>query len=54
MNKLIASDDGLIFRCPYYRFGGFCGAALDANTNDDRGECQNPLECKHRNELEDN
>ena len=45
----VATED-VIFRCPVWD-SGWCYASLECDTNDDRGECIKPLECKYRKQL---
>lgn len=50
-NKIIATDNGQLFRCPKFD-SGWCYASLEiTNSNDDNGECNNPQSCEHRQEM---
>ena len=49
-DRLIATEDNMLFRCPYWS-EGWCYADPDKNTSDFQGECNKPLECQYRQEL---
>lgn len=49
-DRLIATEDNMLFRCPYWS-EGWCYADPDKNTSDFQGECNKPLEYQYRQEL---